>query len=115
MFSKSSVPVLIANLIAWPVAWYYLHYWLQGFAYRIPLNPLYFLGAGLAAASVTAVFVDSNSTVWAGTASGYFDDLGAMADIVDTYDGNCRGVYLTLNPVNPAMLALAATALKKEA
>ena len=44
-----SIPVLIANLIAWPVAWYYLHGWLQGFAYRIPLSPLYFLGAGLAA------------------------------------------------------------------
>jgi putative ABC transport system permease protein len=44
-----SIPVLIANVIAWPLAWYYLHGWLQGFAYRISLNPLYFLGAGLAA------------------------------------------------------------------
>jgi putative ABC transport system permease protein len=41
-----SVPVLIANLIAWPVAWYWLHDWLQGFAYHITLSPLYFLGAG---------------------------------------------------------------------
>ncbi|HMH64936.1 MAG TPA: ABC transporter permease [Rhizomicrobium sp.] len=41
-----SIPVLIANLIAWPIAWYYLHGWLQGFAYRIPLSPLYFLNAG---------------------------------------------------------------------
>ncbi len=41
-----SIPVLIANLIAWPVAWYYLHGWLQGFAYRITLSPLYFVGAG---------------------------------------------------------------------
>jgi putative ABC transport system permease protein len=41
-----SIPVLIANVIAWPIAWYYLHDWLQGFAYRIPLNPFYFLGAG---------------------------------------------------------------------
>jgi putative ABC transport system permease protein len=41
-----SVPVLIANAIAWPVAWYYLHSWLQGFAYRIPLSPLYFIGSG---------------------------------------------------------------------
>ena len=44
-----SIPVLIANLIAWPVAWYYLHGWLQGFAYRIPLSPLYFLASGLVA------------------------------------------------------------------
>jgi putative ABC transport system permease protein len=44
-----SIPVLIANLIAWPIAWYYLRDWLHGFAYRIPLNPLYFAAAGLAA------------------------------------------------------------------
>lgn len=44
-----SIPVLIANLIAWPVAWYYLHGWLQGFALHIALSPLYFLGAGAAA------------------------------------------------------------------
>ena len=44
-----TIPVLIANAIAWPVAWYYLHGWLQGFAYRIPLSPIYFVGAGAAA------------------------------------------------------------------
>jgi putative ABC transport system permease protein len=44
-----SIPVLIANVIAWPLAWYYLHDWLQGFAYRIPLSPLYFAGVGLVA------------------------------------------------------------------
>jgi putative ABC transport system permease protein len=44
-----SIPVLIANAIAWPVAWYWLHGWLEGFAYRITLSPIYFLGAGAAA------------------------------------------------------------------
>ncbi len=44
-----SVPVLIANAVAWPVAWYYLHDWLQGFAYRITLNPVYFAAVGLGA------------------------------------------------------------------
>jgi putative ABC transport system permease protein len=44
-----SIPVLIANVIAWPLAWYYLHGWLQGFAYRISLSPLYFAGVGFAA------------------------------------------------------------------
>jgi len=44
-----SIPVLIANLIAWPVAYYYLHYWLEGYAYRISLSPLYFVGAGAVA------------------------------------------------------------------
>ena len=41
--------MVIANVIAWPVAWYYLHHWLEGYAYRIALNPLYFVGVGLAA------------------------------------------------------------------
>jgi putative ABC transport system permease protein len=44
-----SIPVLLANLIAWPVAWYCLHGWLEGYAYRISLSPLYFLAAGIIA------------------------------------------------------------------
>ena len=49
LLRQFSVPVLIANAIAWPVAWYWLHGWLQGFAYRIDLSPLYFLAAGAVA------------------------------------------------------------------
>jgi putative ABC transport system permease protein len=44
-----SIPVLIANAIAWPVAYYYLSRWLESYAYRISLNPLYFLAAGAVA------------------------------------------------------------------
>jgi putative ABC transport system permease protein len=44
-----SIPVLVANIIAWPVAGYYLHGWLEGFAYRITLNPLYFIIVGVTA------------------------------------------------------------------
>jgi len=44
-----SIPVLIANAIAWPLAWYYLHGWLQTFAFRIALSPLYFAGVGAVA------------------------------------------------------------------
>lgn len=44
-----SIPVLSANVIAWPVAWFYLDRWLTGFAYRIDLNPLYFVAAGVLA------------------------------------------------------------------
>jgi putative ABC transport system permease protein len=43
-FSK---PVVIANLIAWPVAWWVMRGWLNGFHDRIALNPAFFLGAGL--------------------------------------------------------------------
>ncbi|MGH8202231.1 MAG: ABC transporter permease [Steroidobacteraceae bacterium] len=49
MLWRISVPVLAANLISWPVAYYYLHRWLEGYAYRIPLSPLYFLAAGATA------------------------------------------------------------------
>jgi putative ABC transport system permease protein len=49
MLWRISIPVLAANLIAWPVAYYYLHRWLEGYAYRVPLNPLYFLASGVAA------------------------------------------------------------------
>jgi putative ABC transport system permease protein len=61
-----SVPVLIANLIAWPIVWYYLNSWLQGFAYRIPLSPLYFLGAGLVALLIAWATVFSHARRVAG-------------------------------------------------
>ncbi|MCP3730016.1 ABC transporter permease [Sphingomonas sp. MG17] len=41
-----SRPVLIANLIAWPVAWWLMRDWLNGFDQRIALTPLPFLTAG---------------------------------------------------------------------
>lgn len=39
--------VLIANVIAWPLAWYIMEIWLQGFPYRIEINLFLFAGAGL--------------------------------------------------------------------
>ncbi len=42
-------PVLWANLIAWPIAWLAMNWWLQGFAYRVDLAPWTFLAAGAAA------------------------------------------------------------------
>ncbi len=38
-------PVLLANLIAWPLAWLAMRAWLQGFDQRIALGPQYFLAA----------------------------------------------------------------------
>jgi putative ABC transport system permease protein len=38
-------PVLLANLIAWPLAWLAMRAWLQGFDQRIALGPGYFLAA----------------------------------------------------------------------
>ncbi|NML05360.1 ABC transporter permease [Sphingomonas sp. G-3-2-10] len=45
-FSK---PVVIANLIAWPVAWWVMRDWLNGFDGRITLGPVPFLIAGVLA------------------------------------------------------------------
>ncbi len=42
-------PVLLANAIAWPIAWWFMRRWLDGFAYRIELDPAPFLIAGLSA------------------------------------------------------------------
>ena len=45
-------PVLLANAIAWPVAWWFMRRWLDGFAYRIELEPTPFLIAGLGALAI---------------------------------------------------------------
>ena len=45
-FSK---PIIIANLIAWPVAWWAMRDWLNQFDARIDLGPAPFVLAGLLA------------------------------------------------------------------
>jgi hypothetical protein len=42
-----------------------------------------------------------------GTVSGYFNDLGKMADSAGALSGKAAGVYVTLNPVKPELLARA--------
>jgi len=49
--------VLAANLIAWPAAWYFMHRWLEGFAYRAALSPWSFAISGLIALSIALVTV----------------------------------------------------------
>jgi putative ABC transport system permease protein len=51
----------ISALIASPVAWYFLHGWLQQYACRITINPLVFVLAGGAAIVVTALTVSFRS------------------------------------------------------
>ena len=58
---QCSIPVLIANVIAWPLSWYYLHGWLQGFALRITLSPVYFAAAGMAALLIAWLTVLSHA------------------------------------------------------
>ena len=46
------------------------------------------------------------------TVSGYFTNLNAMARAATALSGNAEGVYFTLNPVNPALLARANNRVK---
>jgi putative ABC transport system permease protein len=49
--------VLIALLIAVPVAWYFMHRWLRDFAYRIPISGWVFLFAGSAAVFIAFITI----------------------------------------------------------
>lgn len=40
--------VLIANLIGWPIAWYFMNNWLKNFAYQVSISVWIFLGTGAA-------------------------------------------------------------------
>lgn len=39
--------IILANIIAWPLSWYFFDRWLNNFAYRTPIEWWYFLLAGL--------------------------------------------------------------------
>ena len=49
--------VLIANLIAWPIAWYAMNKWLQGFAYRVEMTIWPFILAGILALIIALLTV----------------------------------------------------------
>jgi putative ABC transport system permease protein len=49
--------VVLANLIAWPLAWYASSRWLEGFAYRIEMDPLLLLFATVIAILVSILTV----------------------------------------------------------
>lgn len=51
--------VLLANVIAWPIAYMSMSRWLDNFAYRIDLTPLIFIGSGLAALCIAWLAVAS--------------------------------------------------------
>ncbi len=49
--------IVIALLIASPLAWYFMHSWLQGFAYRTALSGWMFVAAGMAAIGIALMTV----------------------------------------------------------
>ncbi len=53
--------VALANLVAWPLAWYVASKWLQNFAYRINMEPLPLLAASVLALVIAVLTVFSQS------------------------------------------------------
>ncbi|MBV7257410.1 ABC transporter permease [Pacificimonas sp. WHA3] len=54
-------PVLIANLIAWPLAYLAMSNWLNGFDDRVALSPFFFIGASFLALIIAAVTIFGQS------------------------------------------------------
>ena len=52
-----SRPVIIANIIAWPVAWWMMRDWLNGFDQRIALTPIPFVIAAAIALGIAIATV----------------------------------------------------------
>jgi putative ABC transport system permease protein len=52
LIKQMSVPVIIANVIAWPIGWYAMAEWLETFTYRIDLLP-YFVGVAVFSLAAT--------------------------------------------------------------
>ncbi|MFT4155866.1 ABC transporter permease [Parafilimonas sp.] len=53
--------VAIAILVAFPVSWWMMHNWLQGFAYRVSISPLVFFIAGLSVLMITLITISFQS------------------------------------------------------
>ncbi|HEX8485364.1 ABC transporter permease [Sphingomonas sp.] len=54
-------PVIVANLIAWPAAWWLMRGWLNGFDARIALTPVPFLLAGLVALGIAVGTISAHA------------------------------------------------------
>ncbi|RSV40688.1 transporter [Sphingomonas sp. ABOLE] len=57
LVAKFLRPVLLANLIAWPLAWVAMQRWLSTFDDRIALTPWYFLAASALAVAIAVLTV----------------------------------------------------------
>jgi len=57
--------ILVANIIAWPIAYLLINQWLQDFAHRIEISWLVFILAGVSALGV-ALFTVSSQALKAG-------------------------------------------------
>jgi putative ABC transport system permease protein len=51
--------VLVANVVAWPVAYFFMQRWLSSFAYRIDMSPWTFVASAAAAFAIACLTVGS--------------------------------------------------------
>jgi putative ABC transport system permease protein len=62
MFSKQFIIlVVIANIIAWPLAYYFMNKWLQNFAYRIEISWWMFILSGVIALVIALITVSAQA------------------------------------------------------
>jgi ABC-type antimicrobial peptide transport system permease subunit len=58
MLSKDFLKlVLIANIVAWPLGWYFMHGWLQNYASRVDMGWWIFALAGAATLSIALLTI----------------------------------------------------------
>jgi putative ABC transport system permease protein len=53
--------VLVANIIAWPIAYYFMNKWLQNYAYKIDMHAGYFVSAAIVSVSIALITVSYHS------------------------------------------------------
>ena len=53
--------IIVANLIAWPVAWFLMNKWLDSFAYHIEVNLLVYVLSGVAAVIIALITVSTQT------------------------------------------------------
>jgi putative ABC transport system permease protein len=53
--------IVVANIVAWPIAWYFMTEWLDGFAYHIEMTIFTFLIAGALALVITLITIGSQT------------------------------------------------------
>jgi putative ABC transport system permease protein len=53
--------VLLANIIAWPIAYYAMDRWLQNFVFRVDMGLWIFLSAGIIALAIALITVSSQA------------------------------------------------------
>ena len=53
--------ILIANIIAWPLSYYFMNNWLSDFAYKIGISIWIFFGAGIAALLIALITVGTHA------------------------------------------------------